>query len=271
MLGKLDIRKFCIFSDSTALLTSIFDPAPHAAQQASLYFRDNMLQLFTKREDIEGKLVWTPGHGGLDQMTITDKNAKAAANRKLRDQSYLLPLFVSRSAALTEVETQALKEWHKFLDDLEDKDEKIFRPQSGFLPFARSRKTSTFLRLRPPKWFKNITRSHMSQLTQMCTNHAPTGEYFKRCVWKYRDKPPEFFQCPCRHTGHPPTLQTRDHIIRACPLFEEARDKLRIQVPWIDRPRRSIGGLVRRKTIEHTLEYLKAGPFSRKHAPHEPP
>ena len=51
--------------------------------------------------------------------------------------------------------------------------------QSGFLPFARSRKGSEFLRLRPPKWFKAINRSSMSTLTQMCTNHAPTGEYFK--------------------------------------------------------------------------------------------
>ena len=30
-------------------------------------------------------------------MTITDKKARAAANMKLRDDQYLLPLFVSRS------------------------------------------------------------------------------------------------------------------------------------------------------------------------------
>ena len=149
----------------------------------------------------------------------------------------------------------------------------LFRSkESGFKPFADRRKTSTFLRLRPPGWFKLINRSLMSQLTQMCTNHAPTGEYFKTSVWKYRDKSPSFFHCPCKSTGnYPPTLQTREHILRACPLFEEARDRLRANVPWIDRPKRSIGGLVKKKTIEHTLEYLKAGPFSRKHAPHEPP
>ena len=205
-------------------------------------------------------------------MTITDKKARAAANMKLRDDQYLLPLFVSRSAALTDVETQALREWHEFLDSLEDNDKRIFRPESGFLPFARAHKTSTFLRLRPPRWFKSIQRSLMSRLTQMCTNHGPTGEYFKRCVWKYKDKPSSFFLCPCRHTtDYPPTLQTRDHIIRACPLFEEAREKLALSVHWIHRPRRSLGGLIRPKAIEHTLEYLKSGPFSRKHAPYEPP
>ena len=182
MLGTPDIREFRIFSDSTAALTSIFDPAPHATQQASLLFRSNMFQLFSQRTEVRGKLKWTPGHGGLDQMTITDKNAKAAANRATKTHQYLLPLFVSRSAALTEVEKQSLKEWHEFLDNLEDKDQKIFRSRSGFLPFARARKTSTFLRLRPQKWFKSIDRRLMSQLTQMCTNHGPTGEYFKGYV-----------------------------------------------------------------------------------------
>jgi ribonuclease HI len=270
MLGELDIREFRIFSDSTAALTSIFDPGPHAAQQFSLTFRRNMTRLFQFRPDITGSMVWTPGHGGLDQMKITDKNARAAANMRCTASDYLLPLFVSRSSALTEVETMALKEWHTFLDNLEDKDEKIFRPQSGFLPFARRRKGSEFLKLRPPNWFKLIKRSSMSALTQMCTNHAPTGEYFKRCVWKYRDKPPTFFHCPCKDQ-YPPTLQTRDHIIRACPLFEEAREKLRTAFPWIDNPRRSLGGLIKKKKIEDTLEFLKAGAFSRFHAPYEPP
>jgi len=53
-------------------------------------------------------------HGGLDHMTLTDKNAKAAANSP--SGRYLLPLFVSRSAALSEVESLAIKEWHTHLD-----------------------------------------------------------------------------------------------------------------------------------------------------------
>ena len=151
-----------------------------------------MHRLFSERKDITGRMLWTPGHGGLDHMNITDKKAKQAANRKLKESGYLLPLFVSRSAAVTEVETMALKHWNEFLDRLEDKDEKIFQPQGGFRPFAEKRKGSTFMKLRPTKWFKSITRKHMSQLTQMCTNHAPTGEYFKRNIWKYQDKPASF-------------------------------------------------------------------------------
>jgi len=100
-------------------------------------------------------------------MNITDKKARQAVNRKLKESGYLLPLFVSRSAAITEVETMALKNWNDFLDRLEDKDEKIFQPQGGFLPFAEKRKGSTFMRLRPAKWFKSITRKHMSQLTHI--------------------------------------------------------------------------------------------------------
>jgi len=203
-------------------------------------------------------------------MTLTDKNAKAAANSS--SGRYLLPLFVSRSAALSEVEALAIKEWHAHLDTLEDVHKGIFRGDSGFQPFANNLRVSTFMTRKPAKWFSAIKRSTMSQLTQMCTNHAPTGEYFKRCVWKYQDKPTSFFHCPCKYTHDiPPTLQTHKHIICACPLFEDARERLQRVFPGLRKPRVSLGKMVRKKTIEHTLEYLKAGPFSRKHAPHEPP
>ena len=242
-------------------------------------FRANMLELFTKRSDVTGDLVWTLGHGGLHYMNITDKNAKRAANSNIVNSGRLFPLFVSRSSALEEINSLALKEWHSHLDNLEDKKEGIFRetegriPRSGFRPFADQRRLAAFGKTKPAKWFKSITRPLMSQLTQMCTNHAPTGEYFQFAVWKYQNKPKEFYQCSCRLPPHnyPPTLQTREHIIRACPIFEDARERLRRVFPGIDKPRVSIGKMVRKQTIEHTLEYLKACPFSRKHAPHEPP
>jgi len=203
-------------------------------------------------------------------MTLTDKNAKATTNSS--GGRYLLPLFVSRSAALSEVEALAIREWHAHLDSLEDAHKGIYRGSSGFRPFADNLKASTFLTRKPAKWFKMIKRSTMSQLTQMCTNHAPTGEYFKRCIWKYQDKPTSFFHCPCKYTHDvPPTLQTREHIIRTCPLFEDARERLQRVFPGLRKPRVSLGKMVRKKTIEHTLEYLKTGPFSRKHTPHEPP
>ena len=115
MLGELDIREFCIFSDSTAALTSIFNPGPHTAQHASHIFHSNMLKIFTFQPDITGDLIWTPGHGGLDQMKTTDKNAHAAANMKCQDSGYLLPHYVSRSSALAEVETMTLKDVRNFL------------------------------------------------------------------------------------------------------------------------------------------------------------
>jgi len=177
MLGKPHIRKFRVFSDSTASLTSIFDPSHHPCQQASLMFQRNMHTLFSTRDDVTGRLVWTPGHGGLDHMTLTDKNARATTNSS--SGQYLLPLFISRSAALSEVETLAINKWHAHLNSLEDDHKGIFRGSSGFRPFTDSLKSSTFLTQKPAKWFKTIDRSTMSRLTQMCTNHTPTGEYFK--------------------------------------------------------------------------------------------
>jgi len=73
------------------------------------------------------------------------------------------------------------------------------------------------------------------------------------------------------HSGATPVLRTREHIIRACPLFEDARDRLRLAFPRIDRVNRCLGELMKKKKIEHTLEFLKSGAFSRFHAPYEPP
>ena len=91
MFGMPDIREFQIFSNSTAALTSIFNPAPHTAQQASLLFCSNMLHLFSQWINVWGKMEWTPGHGGLDHMTITDKNTKAATNHATKTQQYPFP------------------------------------------------------------------------------------------------------------------------------------------------------------------------------------
>ena len=207
-------------------------------------------------------------------MNITDKSAKAAAKAAAKYPSRcLLPLFVSRSSNKSDLDKNTIDAWNGLLDDLEDRDQRVFRRESGFYPFAKDRKLSTFVALRPPKWFKSIKRSLMSQLTQMCTNHAPTGEYFKRCVWKYRNKPAEFFQCSCKLPpfNEPPAVQTRDHIIRSCPLFEDARDRLMVRIPRIGYRGCSLGKMVRKKTIEATLKFLMEGPFSRRHAPKEPP
>jgi len=56
-----------------------------------------------------------------------------------------------------------------------------------------------------------------------------------------------------------------------CPLFNEAREKLRIVCPSINQPRRSLACLVKRKTIEHTLEFLASRAFSQFHTPYKPP
>ena len=108
----------------------------------------------------------------------------------------------------------------------------------------------------------------MSTLTQMCTNHTPTGKYFKCHVWKYQNKPLSFFFCPCHKSKdhyYPPVLQTRDYIIQACLLFEDMREKLAIVFPGIRMPRRSLGWLIRKKCVESTLEFLKSGVFSPHH------
>lgn len=72
--------------------------------------------------------------------------------------------------------------------------------------------------LRPTKHFKELENSRelFGRLLQCRTGHGYTGEYRKQFV------PGESVDCPC---GEP--FQTREHLIRECPLYEDQRDILR--------------------------------------------
>ncbi|KAJ3911991.1 hypothetical protein F5877DRAFT_1668, partial [Lentinula edodes] len=66
--------------------------------------------------------------------------------------------------------------------------------------------------LKPSERLKETTRELFSRLTQCRTGHAFIGEYYLQFV------PGENVDCPCGVE-----LQTREHILRACPKYEEYR------------------------------------------------
>ena len=254
VLSNHDITHVRIFSDASSAIEKIFDGSPHPSQEASILFRSNFHDVFTARKDIKVSVVWTPGHGGTAGMKKADKLAKLGSSSKKK------PLldFTSRSAALSNLEANTLQRWKDHIDA------HPFKKTSGFFEASQS----LHPHLRPPKWFKQISRPIMSRLTQFATGHAHTGEYYKDFVKTNSTT------CPCTASGEKPVFHSRVHIVKECPFFEFPRDRLRRSAPRVDHQTWPIGKLLQDSYIEDFIEFItKSGAFSKGHAPRqrEPP
>ena len=158
---------------------------------------------------------------------------------------------------------QTKHEWRQRYNDLE------IRETSGFF------QASTVMRPnpKPSKVFKSTPRELSSQLNQTLTGHGYTGEYYKKM--NITEHP---FACPCSPDGVP-ILQTRDHIIRACPYYEKHRPIIIKQFPRLGNPRFPLASLFKSKAIPWFLVWLKlSGAFTKRgipfaefpHNPHDP-
>ena len=249
-----EIRIIYMFSDNSGAIKTIFDPTPHPSQAASIRFREAIFSLFTLRPNIKLSLEWTPGHAGTDKMKRVDKLAKKAAKAKGKSRLYK---FTSLSHALMMINTiNPLQRWKDDIDDNPIKESSFFFGASYAL----------HPHLKPPKWFKPLNRPITSRLTQFATGHAYTAEYFERFHI------PNKRICLCANDSpegqsYPPVTQTREHIIKGCPLYEDARNVLRISAPRIDDPRWHSSNLLREEFIEHFIIFLtESWAMSKKHS-----
>jgi hypothetical protein len=87
-----------------------------------------------------------------------------------------------------------------------------------------------------------------ARLAQTLTGHGYTGGYYKSM------KIPNPIYCNCTDL---PIVQTRDHIIRACPLHEEHRELLREIAPRLDNPRSNLATLFKRDNQPDFVEWLR--------------
>jgi ribonuclease HI len=250
------ISSIRIFSDATSAIEKIFDASPHPSQAASILFRTNLFDLFTARPTLKFKVLWTPGHSGTKGMKTADNLAKQGSKSK---KSPLLS-FTSRSAALSELETNTLLRWRQHIDD------HPISEKSGFFEASQS----LHPHLRPPKWFKNLDRQTWSRVTQFATGHGYTGEYYNRFV-----KSNDTF-CSCTPPGWPghPVFHSRVHIIKDCPFYAFPRAFLEKTATRVCHQGWSIGKLLLPQHIEHFIQFLsKSGAFTKGHAPRqrEPP
>ena len=146
--------------------------------------------------------------------------------------------------------------------------------QSGFVPRPTlvSTNTRTKFVFVPPKILRREEGSCVLfrglQFFQMATGHGYFSEHFKRFV------PSIPTTCTCHeNSGAPPLLQTRDHILRSCPLYD--RTPLTLHFPRVSDPRWSFGRLFSKDNLPILANWLaRSDAFSKAGVPHrqrEPP
>ncbi|KAJ7016215.1 hypothetical protein C8F04DRAFT_982495 [Mycena alexandri] len=111
--------------------------------------------------------------------------------------------------------------------------------------------------LRPTPHFISLKREVFGRVTQCRIGHCFTGEYYSQFV------PSEGIDCPCGEQ-----FQTREHLLRECPQYEDQRHVLEAVSRDISLP--EILGT--KKGIAALAEFLESsGAFTKTGKPRQPP
>lgn len=204
------ITRIDFYVDNTSAITSIYDPSPHPAQLFSLMFRDRIDSALRSCDNLKIQVSWAPAHKGIKGNEHVDELAKAAVTLSP-------PLFSSTiSWAKEQAKTHPAKLWRKRW---------LETPHQNLSAVALRGPPSPI----PWKLFKKSLsggRDSTCRLVQALTGHCFAGSYYRRF------RPTDPTGCPCGQAN----LQTREHIIRECPLHSHARHHLYKVSPNLDLP-----------------------------------
>ena len=208
--AQTTIRTVKFYSDSTSSLKMVFNPSAHPAQQCSLLFRNNVVNLLSRMPDLVINVAWSPGHTDIIGNKAADKAAKAGVVlESLIDptQSH------SKMACKMRAQTMWTMEWHQ------DKAKRLRTntPSSFELADVNPPKIS------PNDTFRSTPRELFGRLTQTLTGHGYTGEFYKRFV------PSETTWCRCTDPEIQHVFETREHILHECDRYAYHRPILKNQ------------------------------------------
>ena len=141
-------------------------------------------------------IEWCPGHEYVVGNKRADKEAKARAEMWSQD-------YTTITNAKRRAKERVLEKWERDWQET---------PPSGGFAVANRMKP----RWKPREHVTHTPREVFSRLTQCRTKHAFLGEYYARFV------PDKTVRCTCGTR-----FQTREHVIKECPKYEEHRHILK--------------------------------------------
>lgn len=199
MPDKETIKHVRFFCDNTGTIWRIFSAIPGKAHACSRRFRNATLQILDELPNVNIHVEWTPGHHGIKGNERADALAKLGGSLEPAYPGYKSLAYVG-----ARTKEAALQRWqHKWACG---KRHRNFIHADHFPPSFR-----------PRDHFYTLSRKTFSRVTQCRTGHAHIGEYYARFV------PTEDRACPCGVAS-----QTREHVLRQCPLYADHRHLLGI-------------------------------------------
>lgn len=231
-----NITHIAIFTDNAAATTAIVDPKPDSAQYFAIKFHQTLRPLLEANQNLSVSVSWCPSHCDIPGNERADDLAKKATSLECQ-----IPFSVTRSNAKRRAKKACLKLWQ-----LEWK----ASPKVGRFAIANRLPPS----LKPSKHFKDLksNREIFGRVVQCRTGHAYTGEFRRTFIPLSQDPS----TCPCDET----TLESRNHILRDCPRYQQHRDILSKASRHLALPEM----LGTPKGIEALAEFLKkSGAFTR--------
>ncbi|KAF5377839.1 hypothetical protein D9615_006682 [Tricholomella constricta] len=227
------ITNLHIYADNTAAVTSSFEPKTQPGQYNISAFNKTITDFLDRNQNHSVHVEWCPGHTDVKGNERADEEAKEGA-------ILWQPRFVTLTHAMRSSKAQVLKKWNE---------EWKRTPPTGGFGIANQF---------PPAWkikqhVKTTPREVFSRLTQCRTRHAFIGEYYSKFV------PTEPTECPCGEA-----IQTREHIITTCPIYDDHRHILTEDYPELDL--KDILGT--KNGIEALAKFIKqSGAFTKTGAP----
>ena len=193
------IHHIHIYADNAAAIKTVPDPKPHKGQLLAYTFYQHMLRWLQKNPVNTLRVAWCPSHSDIPGNERADQLAKEAI---------LLP------SSSEPTITHNIRHAHEHLKRDWTTLWRNSSPQQGSWATANRISPS----LCPTPHFLGLAdkRELFGRLLQCRTGHSYSGEYYHRFV------PSADPACPC---GEP--IQTREHIIQVCPIYERHRNTLR--------------------------------------------
>ncbi|CAK5263969.1 unnamed protein product [Mycena citricolor] len=193
-----NIKHLHLYADNISALATIFDPKPRARQLYAYKFHKLICEFLDAHPTHTVDVGWSPGHCDILGNERADELAKegtllASTTRITRSHA----LRVSKER----IQSTWRREWKR-------------RKRTGLYTDANHIPPSTT----PSQHFTELRgeRELYGRLIQCRTGHGYTGEFYQRF------NIPEDVDCPCGET-----VQTREHILRECPLYDAQRPIIR--------------------------------------------